>query len=142
MIPSEELLKSVLHTTQMGQSGIRSVMPKAIAPGLKQELKQQLNEYDAIEKACQTIASRRGWKLKELSPSIQTMSTAMARARLMGGNVDSKIAGMLIQGNTRGMITGLKNLHRSSHGDGAVEQLAERLISRESVNIQKTQPFL
>ncbi len=142
MINNEELLVSVLHTTQMGQSGIRSVLPKAIAPALKQELKDQLTEYDAIEQKAQQIAQRRGWKLSELPHSIQAMSSAMARVRLMGGNVDSKIAGMLIQGNTRGMITGLKNLHRYRHDDAAVEELAQKLLNRESVNIQKTQPFL
>ncbi len=142
MISSKDLLSSVLHTTQMGQTGIRSVLPKAIGPGLKQELHAQLAEYDAIEKQALKIAHNRGWQLTELSPAIETMSCAMARARLMGGNVDSKIAGMLIQGNTRGMITGLKNLHRSSKSDASVEELAERLLERESTNIQKTQPFL
>ncbi len=142
MITSKELLKTVLHTTQMGQTGIRSVMPKAIRPELKRELKSQLAEYDAIEKEAQSIAKRRGWELTELSPAIKTMSTAMARTRLMGGNVDSKIAGMMIQGNTRGMVTGIKNLHRSSRSDSSVEALAQRLVERETVNIQKTQPYL
>ncbi len=139
---SQEILNSVLRTTQMGQSGIRSVMPRAIGPGLQQELESQLQEYDSIEEKAMSIAENRGWQLRELPYSIQTMSSAMAKARLMGGNVDSKIAGMLIQGNTRGMITGLKNLHRASHQDPQVEELAQRLLNRESVNIQKTQPFL
>ncbi len=142
MKTSQELLTSVLRTTQMGQSGIRSVLPKAIAPGLRRELEAQLAEYDAIETQAQKIAQRRGWKLSELSSAVQAMSTTMARAQLLGGNVDSKIAGMMIQGNTRGMITGLKNLHRSSHSDSSVEELAQRLLERETVNIQKTQPYL
>ncbi len=142
MISSHELLKSVLHTTQMGQLGIRTVLPRATGVQLQQELKQQLAEYDAIETQAHKIASRRSWELHDLSWSLQAMSNAMAKARLMGGNVDSKIAGMLIQGNTRGMITGLKNLHRSTHSDSAVEELAQRLLERETVNIQKTQPFL
>ncbi len=142
MITSEKLLSTVLHTTQMGQTGIRSVMPKAIRPDLKQELKAQLAEYDAIEKEAMNIAKRRGWQMYDINPALKTMSTAMARARLMNGSVDSKIAGMLIQGNTRGMITGIKNLHRSSKSDASVEALAERLVERESINIQKTQPFL
>ncbi len=142
MLSSQELLSSVLHTAQMGQTGIRSVMPMAIGAKLKQELNAQLAEYDAIESQAQKIAQRKGWKLPELSPAVKTMSCAMARTRLIGGMRDSKIAGMLIQGNTRGMITGLKNLHRSSPADASVQELAQRLLERESVNIQKTQPFL
>ncbi len=142
MISSKELLTSVLHTTQMGQAGIRSVLPMALGPKLKQELKAQLAQYDAIENQAYKIAQRRGWKLHDLSPAIEVMSTTMAKTRLLGGSRDSKIAGMLIQGNTRGMITGLKNLHRSSKSDSSVEELAQQLIEHETVSIQKTQPFL
>ncbi len=142
MISSQQLLSSVLQTVQMGQSGIRSVMPRAVGPALKQELSAQLAEYDAIEKQAMKIAHNRDWKLHSLSPAVQAMSCAMAKAQLMGGSRDSKIAGMLIQGNTRGMITGLKNLHRSSKSDACVQELALRLLDREAVNIQKAQPFL
>ena len=45
----EKLLKQVLHTVQMGQSGIRCVMDDAINPALKKEMKQQLQAYDAME---------------------------------------------------------------------------------------------
>ncbi len=142
MITSHKLLESVLHTAQMGQTGIRAVMSHAVKEDLKRELSMELAEYDAIETQAQLIAARRNWKLGQLSPAIKTMSGSMAKVRLMGGNADSKIAGMLIQGNTRGLITGLKNLHNSSHSDSSVEELAQRLVERESVNIQKAQPFL
>lgn len=39
MKDSKELLSSVLHTVQMGQTGIRSVLDNAVRTGLKQELK-------------------------------------------------------------------------------------------------------
>ncbi len=142
MITNKKLLSTVLHTTQMGQTGIRTVMPMASRAQLRQELKQQLEEYDAIEIKAQQIAAQRGWDLGRLSPALALMSKTMARARLVGGNADSKIAGMLIQGNTRGMITGLKNLHQAAPGDASVQELAMHLVDRESVNIQKSQQFL
>lgn len=142
MKDSKQLLASVLHTTQMGQTGIRSVRDNAVRPGLKQELQQQLKEYDSIEKEALRLAASRGWNLTDVNPALRKMSDMMSRARLMGGNVDSKIAGMLIQGNTRGMILGIRNLHRSSGADSAVTQLAQKLLDRENVNIQKSQPFL
>ncbi len=142
MLTSHKLLESVLHTAQMGQTGIRAVQSHALQEDLKRELAMELAEYDAIETEAQRIAGRRNWKLGNLNPAIKTMSGTMARARLVGGNADSKIAGMLIQGNTRGMITGIKNLHNSSHSDSSVEALAQRLVERETVNIQKAQPFL
>ncbi len=46
---SKEILENMLKTTQMGKSGIRSVMDISMRPALRQALESQLKEYDAIE---------------------------------------------------------------------------------------------
>jgi hypothetical protein len=142
MMNEEKFLTSVLHTVQMGQTGIRSVMKNAVGAQLKTELKAQLKEYDALEKETLRLAESKGFDLKDLNPALETMSTMMSKVQLMGGEVDSKIAGMLIQGNTRGMILGLKNLRKASKADSNVRDLAQRLLNRENMNIQKSQQFL
>ena len=139
---NKEILTSLLHTVQMGQTGIRSVQDKAVRAGLRQELGDQLKEYDAIEKEALRLAQARGWTLSNINPMITMMSRMMAKFQLMTGEVDSKIAGMLIQGNTRGIILGVKNLNRDDHTDSQVTELANRLLNRENINIQKSQPFL
>ena len=142
MKSNKEVLVSVLHTVQMGQTGIRSVRNSAIRPSLQQELDEQLKEYDAIEKEALRLANNRGWELSNVNPMVRSMSRMMSQMRLMGGEVDSKIAGMLIQGNTRGIILGVKNLNRSKQDDTQVTQLAQRLLNRENINIQKSQVYL
>lgn len=142
MKSNKELLTSVLHTVQMGQTGIRSVRDSAIRPALQQELDEQLKEYDTIEKEALRLAKNRGWELSNVNPMVRTMSSMMSQMKLMGGEVDSKIAGMLIQGNTRGIILGVKNLNRSKQDDTQVTQLAQRLLNRENINIQKSQVYL
>jgi hypothetical protein len=142
MKSNKELLISVLHTVQMGQTGIRSVRDSAIRPALQQELDEQLKEYDTIEKEALRLAENRGWELSNVNPMVRTMSSMMSQMKLMGGEVDSKIAGMLIQGNTRGIILGVKNLNRSKQDDTQVTQLAQRLLNRENINIQKSQVYL
>lgn len=142
MKTNKELLTSVLHTVQMGQTGIRAVRNNAIRPALRDELDQQLQEYDTIEKEALRLAGARGWELSNVNPAVRQMSRIMSRARLMGGEIDSKIAGMLIQGNTRGIILGVKNLNRCNQSDAQITQLAEKLLNRENINIQKSQPYL
>lgn len=139
---NKELLTSVLHTVQMGQTGIRSVRDSAVRLDLQQELDEQLKEYDTIEKEALRLAQHRGWELSNVNPMVRSMSRMMSQMRLMGGEVDSKIAGMLIQGNTRGIILGVKNLNRSRQDDTQVTQLAQRLLNRENINIQKSQVYL
>ena len=126
----------------MGQIGIRSVLDTTMRPGLRKALESQLQEYDSIESEAHSIAGQRGWELSELDPSVRFMSDMMTRVKLSYGNTDSKIAGMMIQGNTRGMITGLKNLHQFNKQDAQISMLSQKLLDCETSNIRQMQGFL
>lgn len=139
---SKDILASVLKTTQMGQTGIRSVLDAANHPGLRMELKSQLKEYDSIESEAHAIASQRGWELPDLDQAVRTMSDMMARVKLKNDNTDSKIAEMMIQGNTKGMVKSLKNIHQFSQNDDRVSALSQKLLDTETANIQQMQKFL
>jgi len=139
---SKEILSSILKTTQMGQVGIRSVLDTSMRPGLRKALESQLHEYDSIETEAHTIATQRGWELPELDPGVRFMADMMTRMKLSGRNTDSKIAGMMIQGNTKGMITGLKNIHQFVGQDEKVHILSQKLLDCENANIQQMQAFL
>ena len=120
---SKEILSSVLKTTQMGQVGIRSVL-------------------DSIETEAHSIATQRGWELEELDPAVRFMTDMMTRMKLNGRNSDSKIAGMMIEGNTKGMIKGLKNLHQFAGQDEKINILSQKLLDCETANIRQMQGFL
>lgn len=139
---SKEILSSILKTTQMGQIGIRSVLDTSMRPGLRKALESQLHEYDSIESEAHTIASQRGWELPELDPAVRMMSNMMTRMKLSRGNSDSKIADMMIQGNTKGMIKGLKNLHQFPDQDHQISILSQKLLDCETANIRQMQGFL
>ncbi len=139
---AKEILSSMLKTTQMGQVGIRSVMQYAARSDLKKALASQLKEYDEIEREVYAIASSRGFDVKELDPMAKMMSKAYAHANLSFGNVDSKIAAMMIQGNTRGMIKGLKSQHHKLKEDAGVSTLLQKLLDCEKANIQQMQGFV
>lgn len=139
---SKELLSSVLKTTQMGQVGIRSVLDISMRPGLRKALESQLREYDAIESEAHAIASQRGWELPELDPAVRFLSDATTRMRLTRGNCDSKIADMMILGNTKGMVKGLKNLHQFPKLDDQISMISQKLLDCETANIRQMQSFL
>ena len=142
MKTSKDVLSSVLKTTQMGQVGIRSVLDTTMDASLRTALKEQLKEYDAIETEAHTLAAQRGWEVAELEPAIRFMTDRVTRMQLSGRNNESKIAGMMIQGNTRGMIKGLKNLHQLSIPDGSIHILSQKLLDCEQANIRQMQEFL
>lgn len=142
MKTSKEVLSSLLKTTQMGQVGIRSVLDTSMKPTLRSALTDQLKEYDSIETEAHAIASQRGWEPEELDPAVRFMADRMTRLKLTGRDSDSKIAAMMVQGNTRGMIKGLKNLHRMAAPDTRVEILSQKLLDCENANIRQMQEFL
>ena len=142
MKTNKDLLGSILKTTQMGQLGIRSVEKRAESEEMKQALSSQLREYDKIEQEAQDIAKIRGWVLPETSNGVRVMQQMTIKMQLNGKRTDSKIAGMMIQGNTRGVIKGLKNLHQFTNKDNRVDALAQKLLDRENENIEQMKPFL
>ncbi|MGM9668674.1 MAG: hypothetical protein ACI3VZ_02845 [Faecousia sp.] len=142
MKSSKQVLNSLLKTTQMGQYGIQSVLKEPIRPALQQALESQLNEYDAIEREAHNIASQRGWEVSGLNPMVRMMANMGTRMRLSFGDKDSKIAGMMIQGNTRGMILGLRDTHQLQQKDIPLSNLAQKLLDTEHANIRQMQGFL
>lgn len=142
MKSSKEILSSLLKTTQMGQVGIRSVLDTSMRPGLRKALESQLQEYDSIETEAHSIATQRGWEMEELDPAVRFMADMMTRVKLNGRNTDSKIAGMMIQGNTKGMIKGLKNIHQFAQTDEQISILSQKLLDCETANIRQMQGFL
>ena len=139
---SKDLLSSILKTTQMGQVGIHSVLKFPLNASLRTELKSQLQQYDSIEQEAQSIATSRGWQLEELDPTAKVMAGMMSRAKLRFGNADSKTAAMMIQGNTKGMIKSLKNMHQFPNHDESVSRLSQKLLDCETANIRRMQGFL
>lgn len=142
MKSSTDVLSSVLKTTQMGQVGIRSVLNIPLQADLREALKSQLKEYDSIERDAQAIASSRGWTLEDLHPVAKRMAMMTARTKLSYGNSSSKTAAMMIQGNTRGMIKGYKNLNAYNHADQQVCNISQKLLDCEKANILQMQGFL
>ena len=139
---SKEVLSSLLKTTQMGQLGIRSVLDVSMKPELHSAITSQLREYDAIEQEAHRIAKKRGWELPELDPAVRAMANMVTRMRLGGRDTDSKIADMMIRGNTNGLVKGLKHLHRMEKPDSSISSLSQKLLDTETANIRQMESFL
>jgi len=142
MTENEKILSNIVKTTQYGQMGINSVMPKTQQPALRQALKVQRLEYQTIGSKAKALAKKKGLHAKDSGAMMRRMSGMGITSRLIFGKDDSKIAGMMIQGNTRGMIQSLKRMHRSKHVDPDVAELAQSLLETEVNNIKSMEGFL
>ena len=142
MINSQRVLNDVIKTSQMGINGINVVMDKTSEPALRQALKVQRREYSDIEQEAKLLAQRKGYKIDQLKPITRRMGALMSKGQLLMGERNSKIAGMMIQGNTRGMILSLKNMRRCDKPDAQVAQVAQKLLETEKNNFESMVGFL
>lgn len=141
-LDDKRMLSSMISTVQMGQIGIRSVLNSNISAKMKLALSDQLREYDSLERQIQELALKHEYKLNNVNPVVRRLAEKTTKVRLSVGNVPSKVAGMMIQGNTRGMILSIKNQHKHAVNDTAVSELSNKLLSIEESNIKQMQAFL
>ena len=139
---SKDVLSSIIQTAQMGQIGIRSVLNAPLRTNLKSALRSQLREYDTIEREALQLAQSKGWTLKELNPAVKHMANMMTKTKLSYGDRNSKAAALMIQGNTRGIIKGYKNLNQFAVPDERIAALSRKLLDCEKENIQQMQGYL
>ena len=109
---------------------------------MKDALRSQLHEYDTIEREALALALAKGITPEQLDPAIKYMTNMMTKTRLRFGNASSKAAAMMIQGNTRGIIKGFKNLNQFAEPDQQISSLSRKLLLCEQENIKQMQGFL
>ena len=102
MLTEAELLQYIYQTTEMGRDGIQSVLPHAEDETFHQALEQQLTEYEKLYGATGKMLRERGQEPKGLNPMVKASSEMMSAMKTMADHSTSKIAEMMIQGNTHG----------------------------------------
>ena len=142
MLTESELLQSIHQSTNMGREGIQSVLNYAKDDRLRQALEQQLVEYEKLAGASGKMLLERDEKPKETNPVAKASSAAMSAMKLMADPSASKIAEMMIQGNTMGMTHSLRNLNDYPGKDERVRDLASKLLRTEEANIEQMKKFL
>lgn len=138
----KEILSSVLKTSQINQDGIRSALESAMCPGLRKVLEAQLQEYDRIETQALYLASQRGWELSEAAPVSRYWSGLICGTGRNRKDLDSHIAGMMIQRNTRDMVRGMKDQRKLNKEDLQIHTLTQSLLDCEKAYIRQMQCFL
>ena len=132
----------MIKTTRMGQTGIRAVLDCDLEPELRLALQNQLRGYDAVEDQAQKLAEARHLKMKNTDSALEHMIEKMTRMKLGRKNRTTRAADMLIQGNTQGLISSLRDLHNYRGKDSQLMQLNHSLILLEEENIDQMKAFL
>lgn len=137
-----QLLQGICKSTEMGQSGIRSVLKSARDPAMQRALASQLREYDAIHHQADRLLRDRGESARRIPGPVLTFSKMSAGMKMVRDSSSSAIAGMMIEGNTKGMVKSMRQ-NRTLHAlDPKVSSLSNRLLQTELSNIEQMKAFL
>lgn len=137
------MLNSIRKTTQMGCFGIQAVLDEAKNPAFHNALQAQLTEYDCIYEEADRLLRERNGKVQNVHPLAKLGSTINSKLRAKRSeDTTSKIAEMMLQGNTRGMIKSMQNIRSMGVLDPKVSSLSNRLLQTEQANIDQMKQFL
>ena len=142
MIRDCEMLNTIRNTVQMGQIGIESVIPEAEDARFCAALRQQLAEYHEIRQEADGLLKQLGGKRKDPSGMAACCARMASKMKVYRDGTTSKIAEMMIEGNTKGMIKSIQNRHQYQSQDARVEALSRRLLDTELPNIEQMKPYL
>lgn len=142
MLNNTDLLNHIRQTTEMGRDGIDMVMEYAEYKPFRDALQDQKTEYSKLYRTADTMLRVRGEEPQELSAIAKLSSELSSSMKTMRDHSTSKIAEMMIQGNTRGMTKSLQCLDQYDGQDKEVKALAEKLLRTEEANIEQMKPFL
>ena len=127
----------------MGCYGIKTVINETTNRQFRSALRQQLAEYEEIHAEADRLIQERGAHKKNINPMAK-YGTAMSSKMRVRASLDptAKIAEMMLQGNTRGMIKSMNNIRNMGVLDPKVSSLSNRLLQTEQANIDQMKQYL
>ena len=115
----------------------------ALKEAVKAHLTARDMEYDSIYAEADRLLRERGVRLSGVNPLAKYGSMLTAKLRVRSSrNTTARIAEMLVQGNTRGMVKSMQNLRAMGVLDPKVSSLSTRLLQTEQANIEEMKHFL
>ena len=141
MIDSNEMLRYIYETSDMGCYGIQSILDTAGEGPFHDALQEQLAEYARLREEADGRLRRRGIAPEGVGAMAKLSSRMMSGLKTLTDRSPSHIAEMMIEGNTMGMTKSIQHLHDYKEKDD-VRALANQLLKTEENNIRQMKQFL
>lgn len=141
MIDSNEMLRYIYETSDMGCYGIQSILDTAGEGPFHDALQEQLTEYARLREEADGRLRRRGITPEGVGAMAKLSSRMMSGLKTLTDRSPSHIAEMMIEGNTMGMTKSIQHLHDYKEKDD-VRALANQLLKTEENNIRQMKQFL
>ena len=140
MLPEMELLQYIYKTADMGCDGIHAVEEHA-QQEMRTELMRELSEYVEIRAEADALIQHKGDKPAGAGAMAKMSANMMSAGQLAMDDSRSRIAEMMIQGTTMGIVKTIRHI-RDYESDDAARKLAQKLLDTQEKNVEKMKAFL
>lgn len=141
MNETTELLNFIYQNSAMGVSTISQLLDIAKEPEFRNQLQEELKEYQGIHKEAKELLNKHGCDEEELGMFEKARTYLMISIQTLTDKSASHIAEMMITGSNMGILDATKHLKRTG-ADANIQKLMKRLLKFEEDNVQKLKEFL
>ena len=141
VLPEMELLQYVYKTADMGCEGIHAVEDRA-EEKLRTELSRELGEYENIRSQADVLIREKGDEPAGAGMMAKWSADLMSAGQLAMDDSRSRIAEMMIQGTTMGIVKTIRHLRDYEGHDKPVRELTQKLLDTQESNVEKMKDFL
>jgi len=137
-----EILNEVHKGLVMGMESISVINSKVGDQNFKDDLDYQYKRYENILNRVNEKYKEYGEQADDTSPMQRAMGWTQIQVNTIADKSNSHIAEMLIQGNTMGIIKGVKELNQNPNTDGEIKQILTDFVELQQNNIEKLKTYL
>ena len=126
----------------MGVIGINNVVTKLKDDKFIDLLQKQKEEYSFICGVAESMLEKDDENPQEIGIMARVSTNLMSDMKIMGNDNVPKIAKMMIEGTTKGVVEIIEKLNEYKNMDEDVVNLAEKLRKIEEKNIDELKKYL
>lgn len=142
MIHDTDMLEIICQDADMGQAAVGHVINLTKDTSLRDELKKQRSDYQRSYAAAAALLQEKGCTPPSAKSFTKAMTYVSSELQTLADHSPSKIAELVIQGNTMGITAITKQLHQYDGSNHAITNLANEQIRMEQKNIDNLKGFL
>lgn len=142
MKQDEQLLNKIYQDTKMGEENINVLLRSVGETKLRSDLITQMEGYASLNtKAKRQIYENRKNPVEEAFFT-KLMASGATRMNAAKASTPQKVAEMMIQGSTMGIVEAKKALNQCKNVSGSARKLADEVIRFEQNNIERLKEYL
>ena len=137
-----EILNEIHKGLVMGMESLSVITSKVGDQNFKDDLNYQYERYENILNRVNEKYQELGSQADDTSPMQKAMGWTQIQFNTIADKSNSHIAEMLIQGNTMGIIKGVKELNQNPKADKETKQILSDFVELQQNNIEKLKTYL